>query len=142
MNKINKMNQIENLLSNIYNYVFVECSVDSLIDLKFIVEKQINMDFNNINNINNINKITKINTVNTVNISDNTDIYDIFTIYNNNIKLGEKEFAISQPELLKLIDVTLLVLCDHCWIDDVVDTAFSSYNIRYCSNCHIRKNVW
>ena len=136
MNKIyqiNKINQLENLLSNIYNYIFIECSIDSLIDLKFIVEKQINMDFNNIN------KITEINTAY---VSDNTDIYDIFTIYNNNIKLGEKEFAISQPELLKLIDVTLLVLCDHCWVDDVVDTVFSSYNIRYCSNCHIRKRVW
>ena len=111
----------------------MECNIYSLIDLKFIVEKQINMDFNYIN------KITEINTVN---ISDNIDIYNIFTIYNNNIKLGKKEFAISQPELLKLIDTTLLLLCDHCWVDDVVDTAFSSYDICYCSNCHIRKRVW
>ena len=114
------------------NEINIECSLNNLIYLKFMVEKQINAQDN---------VIDKTAKFIVLFISDNPDIYNIFTIYNNNIKLNCDEFYSKHKELLKQIHVLLLVTCDHCWINDV-DTAFSSYNICYCSNCHIRKRVW
>ena len=115
------------------NEINIECSLNNLIYLKFMVEKQINAQYNDID------KTTKFILSF---ISDNPDIYNMFTIYNNNIKLNCDEFYSKHKELLNQIHDLLLVTCDHCWINDVIDTAFSSYNICYCSNCHIRKRVW
>ena len=37
------------------------------------------------------------------------------------------------------INSVLMKNCNHNWIDDVIETAFSEKNICYCSNCFIYK---
>ena len=107
-----------------------ECNMDGLINLKFLVEKQFNTLYEAVKEA----KKIKLHSV-----SDNLDIYAIFSIYNNNIEITGDEFLTKQTELLKSIDALLMRKCEHAWVDDVVDTAFSSYNISYCSNCFVRK---
>ena len=115
------------------NAIYVPCTIDSLVSLKFTIEHQLSLKYEDID---------KSTEYHIYNLSDNSDIYDIFVTYNKNIKLDKQEIMVSQKKLLHRIYNVLLMICDHCWVDDVVDTAFSSYNICYCSNCHIRKRVW
>lgn len=116
-----------------YISIYVDCTLNNLIYLKFHIERQLTMKFSDIDK-----KTQYVVSF----ISDNPDIYNIFTVYNNNIKLNATEFYSKQQELLKCVDVVLLVLCEHCWINDVIDTEFSSYNIYHCSTCNIRRRVW
>lgn len=109
-----------------------ECNIDSLVELKFMVEKQFNVLYEATQEA----KKLKLHSV-----SDDLDIYAIFTMYNNNVEVIGDEFLTKQTELLKSIDDLLRRKCLHDWIDDVVDTTFSSFNICYCSKCFIRKGT-
>ena len=126
MNSENKDNEILN------DHIKYECNIESLIKLKFLVEKQFNTLYD---------AVKEAKKIKLYNISDDLDIYAIYTMYNNNIEMSGDEFLRKQTELLKSIDALLMKKCLHNWVDDVIDTAFSSYNICYCSNCFVRKNL-
>tara|TARA_Y100000389_G_scaffold197294_1_gene231639 strand:+ start:555 stop:821 length:267 start_codon:yes stop_codon:yes gene_type:complete len=85
-------------------------NLDILIDKKIELEKKVNYLKNNINKL----QREKSN-------------------YNINKEINEK------LKILENIENKLEILCDHNWIEDVIDEPFKSWNICYCSNCFIRK---
>ena len=85
-------------------------NLDILIDKKIELEKKVNYLKNNINKL----QREKSN-------------------YNINKEINEK------LKILENIENKLEILCDHNWIEDVIDEPFKSWDICYCSNCFIRK---
>ena len=65
----------------------------------------------------------------------------------NNIskELGEKlnhdkNLELNQKiKILENIENKLQILCNHNWVEDIIDEPFKSWNICYCSICFTRK---
>ena len=102
----------------------------NLVDLKFALEKEINILSENFEN----SKTRQLKSVN-----DDIDIYAALCLYQNNIYMHGTIYLKKQQESLKQINDILLQKCEHNWIYDVVDGIFNSRDICYCSNCFIRK---
>jgi hypothetical protein len=106
-----------------------ECDIEnleSLIDLKFAVERQISIMHETFKKSNEYR-------------SSNLDIYSIYNLYNNNIKESGQIFLETQTELIKKIDVILLKKCPHDWNHDAIDEPLSSRNICWCKKCYCRQ---
>ena len=119
--------------SNIDDQIDLKSEIDDLIDLKFIVEKQCNSKVNIYYNFED-NSFTNIT-------FQNIDISNIFQSYKNNLLLQNnyKEFIENNIIINNNIIETLTKLCEHNWIDDVIETPFSERNICYCNKCFIYK---
>ena len=82
-----------------YISIYVDCTLNNLIYLKFHIERQLTMKFSDIDK-----KTQYVVSF----ISDNPDIYNIFTVYNNNIKSGfslsktSEKLIIPRPILLEI----------------------------------------
>lgn len=101
-------------------------SLEQLIQLKFSLEKEINVLQENHDNL----KFRK-------EITNNDKI--IFTQYNINIVLFGKDYLVKQKELLNQVDKILFENCDHNWINDAIDEPLSTKYICYCGKCYIYK---
>jgi len=105
-------------------------SLEQLIQLKFSLEREINILQENHEKLefrkqmyNNNDKI-------------------IITQYNTNIKMFGKDYLREQKQLLNEINKILEQQCDHNWIEDEIDEAFSTRYICYCSKCYLyKKNI-
>jgi hypothetical protein len=107
-----------------------EKNVATLINLKFAIERQIST-------LHETFKESK--QIKLVNTHGDLDIYGLVALYDSNIEIYGNIFLEKQIELLKSVDEHLLRKCQHNWINDVVDTTFSSRNICYCAKCYIYK---
>ena len=99
-------------------------SLEQLIQLKFSLEKEVNILQENHEKLefrkqlgNNNNKM-------------------IITQYDTNIKMFGKNYLREQKQLLYEVNKILEEQCDHNWIEDVIDEPLSSRYICYCSNCY------
>ncbi len=99
---------------------------DELTDLKFKIEK----DYHFINKA-----YSKLNDKSI----NNDEIEEIFELYKFDLVTEGKKILHHKKTLLTNINSVLLRNCNHNWIDDVIETAFSEKNICYCSNCFIYK---
>ena len=107
-------------------------NIEELINLKFVVERQINSLRGS---------FEKSKTHNLLNGTGDLNIYKIFATYSINIELFGSSFLEKQTELLANIEGILLKECDHNWIHDVIDEPPErSRNICYCGKCHCRQN--
>ncbi|ALH23307.1 hypothetical protein ceV_401 [Chrysochromulina ericina virus CeV-01B] len=105
-------------------------SLEQLIQLKFSLEKEINVLEENYEKL----EFRK-------QISNNTDQM-IITQYNTNIKMFGKDYLREQKQLLSEINKTLFETCDHNWIEDSIDEPLSTRYICYCSKCYLyKKNI-
>ena len=102
-------------------------SLEQLIQLKFSLEKEINVLQENHDNL----KFRK-------EITNNDKI--IFTQYNINILLFGKDYLVKQKELLNQVNKILFENCDHNWIEDYIDEPLRSRYICYCSKCYLYKS--
>ena len=107
-----------------------EKNVATLINLKFAIERQISILHET---------FEQSKQIKLVNTHGDLDIYGLVALYDNNIEMCGNIFLEKQIELLKSVDEYLLRKCQHNWINDVVDTTFSSRNICYCAKCYIYK---
>ena len=98
-------------------------SLDDLIDLKFNLEREINI----ISGISK--KVTEHMYV----------IKPLFVTYQINTLSCGREYLDKQTSLLKDVDAALLKLCNHTWIEDTVEDAFTERNICYCNKCFVKK---
>ena len=105
-------------------------NMQTLVNLKFIVEKEINSLSESFKN----NKSRHLR-----NVSDDLDIHAVFCLYQKNIEISGEIYLEKQTELIRQIDDILLRKCEHSWVDDVIDGVFNSRDICYCSKCFIRK---
>lgn len=71
---------------------------------------------------------------------------EIIYLKNNiNKEIGEKlnhdkNLELNQKiKILENIENKLEILCNHNWIEDIIDEPFKSWNICYCSICFTRK---
>jgi hypothetical protein len=107
-----------------------DMNLETLINLKFTLEREISVLTETFN---------KTKDLKLVNSSADLDIYGLIAIYNNNILMNGNIFLEQQTDLLKSVDAALRVKCDHNWINDCIETAFSERHICYCSKCYIYK---
>jgi len=105
-------------------------SFEQLIQLKFSLEKEINILQENHEKL----EFRK-------QISNNNDKI-IITQYDSNIKMFGKDYLREQKQLLIELNKILEEKCEHNWIEDVIDEPLSSRYICYCSNCYLyKKNI-
>ena len=106
--------------------VYETMDTDELTNLKFKIEK----DYHFINKAYSKFKDKSIN---------NDEIDEIFELYKFDLVTQGKKILHHKKTLLTNINSVLMKNCNHNWIDDVIETAFSEKNICYCSNCFIYK---
>ena len=105
-------------------------SLEQLIQLKFSLEKEINILQENHEKL----EFRK-------QISNNNDKM-IITQYDSNIKMFGKDYLREQKQLLIELNKILEERCQHNWIEDVIDEPLSSRYICYCGNCYLyKKNI-
>lgn len=105
-------------------------SLEQLIQLKFSLEKEINILQENYEKL----EFRK-------QLSNNTDKM-IITQYDTNIKMFGKDYLREQKQLLNEVNKILETQCDHDWIDDAIDEPLSTRYICYCSKCYLyKKNI-
>jgi murein L,D-transpeptidase YafK len=105
-------------------------SLEQLIQLKFSLEKEINVLQENYEKL----EFRK-------QLSNNTDKM-IITQYDTNIKMFGKDYLREQKQLLNEINKILSETCDHHWIEDEIDEPLSTRYICYCSKCYLyKKNI-
>ena len=105
-------------------------NVETLIDLKFAVERQISVLEET---------FSKAQKMQLSNPSEELDAHRLIGLYNSNIKMSGTVFLEQQTELLKLIHQLLIKKCEHNWINDAIDSPCGERFICYCSKCHIYK---
>ena len=108
----------------------IASELSDLIDLKFLIEKEGNLIKN---------ELIKRDQNYFVNNYHDLEISKVFDAYKNNVQTKGNEVIQTHKEILKKIHEILIKQCDHTWIDDVVETAFSERNICYCNKCFIYK---
>ena len=104
--------------------------VEHLITLKFNIEKEINTINDNDNYLKMLKQIPP---------EYNKDFQTISAQYKSNIESHGKPYLNTQMELLNEINKQLEKLCQHEWVDDVIDEAFKSWDYCYCQKCFIRQ---
>ena len=118
------------------NLIWLDCNTESLIYLKFVVEKQIETPYY---------EIDFTTQYYVAFIGDNPTLYYIFAKYNENIKTYNiKDFKMNQSALLKEIDICLILYCEHSWINkchSIYDN-YKPINFDYCLNCHMIRLIW
>lgn len=103
--------------------------VESLIDLKFTLEKEISLYNETYNKINN-------NCI----YSGGSIEYNLYNKYRTNMNMAGSEYINKQKELLKKVTDMLLQSCDHDWVDDVIEDGYSERKVCYCKHCFIYKS--
>ena len=104
-------------------------SLEQLIQLKFSLEKEVNILQENHEKL----EVRK-------QLGNNNKM--IITQYDTNIKMFGKNYLREQKQLLYEVNKILEEQCDHNWIEDVIDEPLSSRYICYCSNCYLyKKNI-
>ena len=106
-------------------------SLEQLIQLKFSLEKEINILQEN---------HEKLEFRKQINNNNNDKV--IITQYDSNIKMFGKDYVREQKQLLIELNKILEEKCEHNWIEDAIDEPLSSRYICYCSNCYLyKKNI-
>jgi hypothetical protein len=104
-------------------------SLEQLIQLKFSLEKEVNILQENHEKLEFRKQLDNHNKM-------------IITQYDTNIKMFGKNYLREQKQLLYEVNKILEEQCDHNWIEDVIDEPLSSRYICYCSNCYLyKKNI-
>ncbi len=105
-------------------------SLEQLIQLKFSLEKEINILQENHEKLQFRKQIS------------NKNDKIIITQYDTNIKMFGKDYLREQKQLLNEVNKILEEQCDHNWIEDVIDEPLTSRYICYCSKCYLyKKNI-
>lgn len=105
-------------------------SFEQLVDLKFLVEREINL-YSELSK-----KLYDMNIDSSNEKGKSRD--NIMKKYKNNIN-NAKTHIDSQYVLLKLINDDLYENCSHEWIYDTVEDGFREKDICYCSKCFCKK---
>lgn len=104
-----------------------QMNLDSIIQFKFDIEKEIEALSSNFTKLENNRQI----------ITNENRIF--LKQYNTNINILGKEYLKQQNKLLEEIDKFLDENCEHVWINDAIDEPLYSRNICYCSKCYLYK---
>lgn len=106
-----------------------EAIVNHLITLKFNIEKEINVIKDNENYLKILKQVPPPHY--------DKDFQTITKQYNQNIESHGKSYIDMQTELLNEINKRLEKLCEHEWVDDVIDEPLRSWNYCYCQKCFL-----
>tara|TARA_B100001093_G_scaffold505030_1_gene561707 strand:- start:609 stop:950 length:342 start_codon:yes stop_codon:yes gene_type:complete len=104
-------------------------NLDTLIDLKFSLEREINAIRDNNNKF----KLLYYSS------SKDFNINKIISQHNSNNILFGKDYFNNQIKLLEEVDKILKDNCQHEWIEDSIDEPLHSWNICYCQKCFSRR---
>ena len=107
-------------------------SLEQLIQLKFSLEKEINILEENHEKLEFRKQMCNNNDTDKMIISQ----------YDTNIKMFGKEYLREQKQLLVEVNKILEEKCQHNWIEDAIDEPLSTRYICYCSKCYLyKKNI-
>lgn len=101
-------------------------NIDKLIEIKFDLEKEIEILTNNFNKRKSFSELNK---------NQNITQKVIIAQYTQNINMFGNEYLKQQKILLEEIKRILLEKCNHKWVNDTIEETHKLTNICFCKKC-------
>jgi len=108
-------------------------TLDTLIQLKFIVEKEINILDSTIREVAGLD-----NSLEAVD-RHSVDVSNLLNQYLIEGSIFRKQYQNKSLAILLRINTLLNIICKHDWIEDTVEDRSGERNICYCKICFIKK---